>query len=272
MKNNRFFLCIVVLLTILLCLCSGCSDKKKAETDTAPGSGLQGEAGKDSDTENGEAEKGSETEKEEAGKGSETEKEEAGKDSDTENGDAESRFEKAKRTSTPDISQIRSICELATLECYYHNVAKSLKEKGTGLAHIGEKERVFWIEYSGVARFGINVSRVMMEAKENEIIITIPKAELLGLSDHTFAEGSYISSDDGFNKNPITSKNQTEAVAAAEEDIRKMFAGDDAILSKAQDNAKKLIENYIRQLGQLSEVEYEITWKYEENLSEASSE
>ena len=105
-----------------------------------------------------------------------------------------------------------------------------------------------------------------MESEGTEILITIPKAELLGLSDHTFAEGSYISSDDGFNKNPITSENQTEAVAAAEEDIRNMFAKDDAILSKAQDNAKKLIENYIRQLGQLSDVEYEITWNYEENI------
>lgn len=171
-----------------------------------------------------------------------------------------------QRASVPDISQIRSICELATLECYYHNVAKSIKEKGKGLSHIGEKERVFWIEYSGVARFGINVSKVTMETKGNEILITIPKAELLGLSDHAFAEGSYISSDDGFNKNPITSENQTEAVAAAEEDIREMFAKDDAILSKAQDNAKKLIENYIRQLGQLSKIEYEITWNYEENI------
>lgn len=176
--------------------------------------------------------------------------------------------EEAWKARTPDISQIRSICELATLKCYYHNVAKSVKEKGKGLSHIGEKERIFWIEYSGVARFGINVSGVKMETKGNEILITIPKAELLGLSDHTFAEGSYISSDDGFNKNPITSENQTEAVAAAEEDIREMFAKDDTILSKAQDNAKKLIENYIQQLGQLSEVEYKITWKYEENLPE----
>lgn len=41
----------------------------------------------------------------------------------------------------PALSQIRSICELATLECYYHNVEKSAKTKGTGLAHVGEKEK-----------------------------------------------------------------------------------------------------------------------------------
>ena len=37
----------------------------------------------------------------------------------------------------PDLSQVRSICKLATLECYYHNVAKSNKEAGTGLSHWG---------------------------------------------------------------------------------------------------------------------------------------
>ena len=42
--------------------------------------------------------------------------------------------------SKPELSQIRSICELATLECYYHNVAKSTKTKGIGLAHVGDKE------------------------------------------------------------------------------------------------------------------------------------
>ena len=49
-----------------------------------------------------------------------------------------------KEKQTVDFSGIKSICELATLKCYYHNVAKSTKEKGSGLAHLGEKERKFW--------------------------------------------------------------------------------------------------------------------------------
>ncbi|MCM1498324.1 MAG: DUF4230 domain-containing protein [Clostridium sp.] len=162
----------------------------------------------------------------------------------------------------PDISQIRSICNLATLECYYHNVAKSVKEKGEGLSHIGEKERVFWIEYSGVAKFGVDISKVNMETDGERVVITIPKAQLLGLSKYSFTEDSYISSDDGINKNPITAENQTEAIAAAEEDIKQLFANDDALLMRAQDNAKKLIENYIKQLGQISEVDYQIEWNY----------
>lgn len=163
----------------------------------------------------------------------------------------------------PDISQIRSVCALATLECYYHNVAKSVKTKGKGITHIGEKDRIFWVEYSGVARLGINISNVNMEMDGKQIRITVPKAELLGLSDYSFTQDSYISSEDGVNKNPITAKNQTEAVAAAEEDIRRIFASDDALLLRAQENAKKLIENYIRQLGQISGVEYQIIWNDE---------
>jgi len=172
--------------------------------------------------------------------------------------------QEAVNVSAPDIAQIRSICELATLECYYHNVAKSVKEKGTGLTHIGEKERVFWIEYSGIAKFGINISKVSMEINDAQVVITIPKAELLGMSGYTFTEDSYISSEDGLNKNPITAQNQTEAIAAAEADIEQKFAHDDAMLMRAQDNAKKLIENYIRQLEQVSGAEYQITWHYED--------
>lgn len=165
---------------------------------------------------------------------------------------------------SPDISQIRSICELATLECYYHNVAISTKEKGSGLPHIGEKEREFWIEYSGVAKLGINISKVSMKMDGKQIVITVPKAELLSLSDYSFSADSYISEDDGLNKNPITSENQTEAVKAAQEDIKQKLAKDDAMLIRAQDRAKNLIENYINQLAKISKTSYQIKWTYED--------
>ena len=48
--------------------------------------------------------------------------------------------------SKSSLEEVFEISELATLECYYHNVAKSTKTKGTGLTHVGEKERKFWIE------------------------------------------------------------------------------------------------------------------------------
>lgn len=175
---------------------------------------------------------------------------------------AEDGLEENNDEEYPDITHIRSICELATLECYYHNVAKSTKEKGKGILNLGEKERTFWIEYSGTAKLGIDVSEVEMEIKGKQIEITIPKAKLLGLSDYSFEEDNYISSDDGLNKNPITAENQTQAIAIAEADIKQMFENDNTLLMRAQDNAKKLIENYIEQLSQLSETDYQIKWHY----------
>lgn len=40
------------------------------------------------------------------------------------------------------------------------------------------------------------------------------------------------------------------------------------MLVRAQDRAKNLIENYINQLGQISETDYQIKWVYEDNLPE----
>ena len=169
----------------------------------------------------------------------------------------------SSKANPPDLSQIRSICELATLECYYHNVAKSVQEKGTGISHIGEVDRAFWIEYSGTAKLGVDMSKVTMTIDENTVFITIPKAEVLGLSNYSFAPDNYISSDDGINKNPITAENQTKAIAKADEDIRLLFASNEALLMRAQNRARLLIENYINQLNEISGTEYRIEWIYD---------
>ena len=118
--------------------------------------------------------------------------------------------------SKPELSQIRSICELATLECYYHNVAKSTKTKGTGLAHVGEKERKFWIEYTGVAKIGIDMSDVNMKVDGTSVEITILDAKILDKEVKTIDADDYIAtSDSWFNKNQITDEEQTRAVGDA---------------------------------------------------------
>ena len=59
------------------------------------------------------------------------------------------------QAAVPDLGQVRSICSLATLECYYHNVAKSTKTAGGGITGIFERDRTFWIEYDGIRTLGI---------------------------------------------------------------------------------------------------------------------
>lgn len=166
----------------------------------------------------------------------------------------------------PALSQIRSICELATLECYYHNVAKSTKTKGTGLAHVGEKERKFWIEYTGVAKIGIDMSDVNMKVDGTSVEITIPDAKILDKEVKTIDADDYIAtSDSWFNKNQITAEEQTQAVSDAQDEMVAAVEKNKALLVSAQERAKTLMENYITQLGQATGVEYQITWKYSEN-------
>ncbi|MBQ9983561.1 MAG: DUF4230 domain-containing protein [Lachnospiraceae bacterium] len=171
-----------------------------------------------------------------------------------------------KVINEPEITQIRSICNLATLECYYHNVAKSVKTAGEGIAHWGEKERKFWIEYTGVAKVGVDMSKVTMEMDGTNVIISIPDAELMNISveESTLNEESYISSADGLNSNKITAEDQTAAIENAQKEMEESVKNNSALLLSAQSRAKDLIKNYIDRLGEVSGVEYKITWVYED--------
>ena len=150
----------------------------------------------------------------------------------------------------PQIEQVRSICNLATVQCYYHNVAKSEKKAEKGFTHLGEKDRKFWIEYTGIANLGIDVAEVQMKVDGTEVELTLPEAKLLNISidRETLNEDSYISSADGLNKNEITAEDQTEAINQAQQEMQKTVAANTTLLLNAQNRAKKLIENYIVQL------------------------
>jgi len=168
--------------------------------------------------------------------------------------------------ATPDIMQIRSICNLATLECYYHNVAKSEKEAGKGLLYIGEVDRKFWIEYTGTAKIGIDMSQVDMKIEGENVVVYIPNAELLSIDidERELNEDSYISSGDSwFNKNKITAEDQALAINNAQEKMAESVKKNSALLINAQNRAKELIENYIVQLGEASGVGYKVEWVYE---------
>lgn len=163
----------------------------------------------------------------------------------------------------PDETQIKAICELSTLECYYNNVAKSTKEKGTGFTHTFEKEREFWIEYEGVAQIGIDMSLVTMEINDMNVTINIPSAKILnvGIVTDTLNEESYIISKDGFlNKNKITAEEQQMAIANAQAEMQKTVTENKALFERAEKKAKDLIENYINKLGEISGKRYNIIW------------
>lgn len=160
--------------------------------------------------------------------------------------------------------QIKSICELTTLKCYYNNVAKSDKEKGTGIAHAFEKARKFWIEYEGMASIGIDMNKVSMKVDNDNVVIRMPHAEVtdVAIVTETLNEDSYIISKDGFvNKNKITVQDQQDAIAAAQEEMKKSLYDNKGLFERAEREAKNIIESYVNEIGKLSGKKYKIIWK-----------
>lgn len=115
---------------------------------------------------------------------------------------------------------------------------------------MGEKDRTVWIEYSGTVQIGIDMSDIKMEINDTNITITVPEAKILSITvdSDSYNEDSYVMSEDGINSNPLTSEDETSIMSSAEDDMRELILNNKTLLLNAQNRAKKLIENYIKQV------------------------
>ena len=163
----------------------------------------------------------------------------------------------------PQISKVKSICELATVECRYHNVAKSKKEAGSGVLHWGEKERTFWIEYTGIAEIGFQAKDIEMKQEGTNITIRLPKPYVsCRVDSDSWTKDSYvISGDQWIQKNPITADDQTQAIQAAQMAMEENIRNNSSFLNTAELQAKELIENYITQIGEAAGITYTICFE-----------
>lgn len=160
---------------------------------------------------------------------------------------------------TPDVSQMKAICELSVMECYYHNVAKYYDANAESFL-LWSKDKEFWIEYSGVVRLGVDASRVNIQVEGDTVSITMPEATVLGckVDENSLTQDSYIVAE-GSAK--ITADDQTKAFADAQANMEQTAAQDSALLTMAQQRARKLLEDYIQNLSQASGHTYTIQWK-----------
>jgi len=159
-----------------------------------------------------------------------------------------------------NIEDIHAVCELATLKCYYNNVAEIQKEKD----NIFQKDRKMWIEHEGEVVLGIDMSKLKIEIENETVTITLPQAEILSIKpvEKTLNEQSYIVSSDGWLfKNKKTTEDQEEGVKKGQTEMENATRNNHNLLQSAQDNAKKFIENYINKIAELSNIEYKIKWK-----------
>lgn len=174
-----------------------------------------------------------------------------------------------ERMQEPELAQMRAICELAVMDCYYHNVAKYKQEDAETTLWFWKKDKQFWIEYTGVVTLGIDVSQVDMEVTGNDVTITIPEAEIMGCSvdQDSLTEDSFIVAK-GSAK--ITAEDEVEAFAIAQKDLEETVAGDTMLLSTAQQRAQVLLEDYVNNIGKATGKEYAINWNFIKSSEEVS--
>lgn len=176
---------------------------------------------------------------------------------------------KTNKEIEPQVSQMKSICELATMKCYYHNVAKYMNEDATGMLW-WKKDRKFWIEYSGIVTIGIDTSLVNIEVDGENVTITIPPAKVLGckVNEETLTEDSFIVAK---NSAKVEAEHQTEAFKEAQTKMQEEASSDAILLANAQQRAQKLLEDYVNNIGNCVGKTYNIKWTYLEGAEELNN-
>lgn len=174
---------------------------------------------------------------------------------------------KEEPQAKPDVVQAKAICELATMECYYNNVAKYYEEDASGFL-FWEKDKDFWIEYSGIVTVGIDASRLAIEVDGTTVTISLPPAEVLdcAVDSDSLTEDSFYIADDSAK---VKAEDQTQALQVAQQKMREEAENDSELLSDAQQLAQKLLEDYVNNLGEAVGVEYTIEWIYLDANEEA---
>lgn len=167
-----------------------------------------------------------------------------------------------KETQTANFSGVTSVCELATLKCYYHNVAKAETEaSGIFAKWLKTGYKKIWTEYSGIIEYGIDISQVTVSEpdKNGVVTVTMPDAQVLNVDVDEDSLGTPLT-DTGF-LTSVTTEEKTTTLAGAQEAMEQQAKENTEMLSQAKARAKTLIEEYIKNVGEIIGEEYTVEWK-----------
>ena len=161
-----------------------------------------------------------------------------------------------------DYTQVNKICELATLKCYYHNVAEYEKQPDAifrnGLFKYGYKK--IWLEYSGIIEAGVNASSVVIGEPDDDGVVEVyvPDATVLNVTADKDSIGDPLEETGMFTE--ISMEEKTNAFSEAQRKMKEEAQKDEVILGRAKENAKELIKQYIVNIGKLTGENYTVRW------------
>lgn len=157
-----------------------------------------------------------------------------------------------------DFSNAKYVCELATLEVYYHNVARSSHEADWPIFDIGKKR--MWFEYSGVVEIGIDASKMEISEPDasNVVTVSLPQAEILDVNLDENSISDPVTETALFTS--FTTEEKTQALSTAQQNMYDTAEQDDTLRFQARQRAKELIESYITNIGELTDTKYTVKW------------
>lgn len=162
----------------------------------------------------------------------------------------------------PKLNEIRQICELSTLECFYHGVAKSKMDYKL-LNAVGISNPRIWIEYDAEVELGVDMDKAKLSVEGNDITVSLPEAEVLevDIDDDSYNKENIIAETLLLKQLKPGNKEMNKAIKAAREDLETLAAGSTDQLEAARNRAEKLIENYINEVGAANGITYNIKFE-----------
>lgn len=181
---------------------------------------------------------------------------------------SKSKEDSKKAETSIEVDEMRAIANLATVDCYFHNVAKSDREMNPAWYQFWEKKNMrFWVEYDGKVTIGIDVAKLDVKVDENNVVtIAIPNAVVLEATVNKESLSSESFYFDPKAKKP-SPEEQTEAFRQAQSNMKEAAEKNLVLMANAKSNAKELIRNYVNSVGEAIGVQYTIEWKDIEDQS-----
>lgn len=177
------------------------------------------------------------------------------------------KFPDSKKEAVEEVnfSDVSKICELATLRCYYHDVAEFQKDS-TGLFSYGAKK--MWMEYNGVVSVGVDVEQVKVETPTDDGVVKIyvPQAIILDINADKTTISDPIEETGILTK--ITADEKAQAFSAAQATMRENAESDTKLLNQAHNNAKELLKQYVLTVGKQIGQNYTVQWIENTNSEE----
>lgn len=161
----------------------------------------------------------------------------------------------------PQEEQVKTICQLAVLECEYHNLAKYQDGQKVERFLWMTKGKRFWVEYSATAVLGIDADQVSMELQGDVVSITLPRARVLNckVNGDSLSKDSYIVDKESA---PVTAEDEVRAFKDAQDSLQQTVEADGDMLDLAQTRVEDLLRNYVNSLAKATGTEYQVEFHY----------